>query len=150
MNSSHPQSASREAASSLPLFDEKQASMGSFNDDLQVREIVTSSIKSSGKSRQQIADEMSLLLGLRITERMITSFTAESKEMHRWPGAWDRAFCQAAHDDRLLRFRAELSGLQVIGSEGAALLELGRQHLIQKRAAALIEQLERQLQGVSL
>jgi hypothetical protein len=134
----------------MPLFAEKTDILGGLNDDLLVREIVTSSIKHSGKSRDQIADEMSALLGLKVTERMITAFTAESKEMHRWPGAWDRAFSMVTGDERLLRFRAELSGLKVIGDQEQALLELGRQYLIQKRSAAKIDELEQQLRGVNL
>lgn len=134
----------------MPLFAEKTDIYGSLNDDSLVREIVTSSIKASGKSREQIAEEMTLLLGLRVTERMITAFTAESKEMHRWPGAWDRAFCRAVHDERLLTFRAELSGLRVIGCQEAALLELGRQHLVQKRASQRIAEIEHQLGGIQL
>ncbi len=150
MSSSRTQSAAENPTLSLPLFEQKNGNERALNDDSLVREILVSAIKSSGKSREQIADEMSVHLGVRVTERMITSFTAESKEFHRWPGAWDRAFCLSTHDDRLLRFRAELSGLKVIGQEESALLELGRQYLLQKRAAEKISQLERQLAEVQL
>jgi hypothetical protein len=81
---------------------------------------------------------------------MIASFTAESKELHRWPGAWDRAFCAATGDERLLKCRIELAGYIIITATEAELLEVGRQYLIHKRSEQSIRLLERQLQGVEL
>lgn len=115
-----------------------------------VRGVITRSIKCSEKSRDQIADEMSELLGVPVTGRMITSFTAESKELHRWPGAWDRAFCKAVGDDTLLKCRAEAAGYLVISGSDIQLLELGRQYLRRKRADAQAAALEAQLSGVEL
>ncbi len=123
---------------------------GSLNDDLLVRSVVTRSIKLSGKSRAHIADEMSELLALNVTERMITSFTAESKELHRWPGAWDRAFCHATGDNRLLYCRLQAAGLRVITQEEEKLLEIGRQYLRRKHAEKRISSLELDFDGVDL
>lgn len=127
---------------------EEFAGAGSMNDDLMVRAVVTASIKRSGKSREQIADEMQALLGIPVTARMITSFTAESKELHRWPGAWDRAFCKATDDDALLRCRAEAAGYRLIKGEEIQLLELGRQYLRRRRADEEATEIERKLAGV--
>jgi len=121
-----------------------------MNDDLLVRGVVTASIKHSGLSREQIADAMSDLLGITVTARMLTAFTAESKELHRWPGAWDRAFCSATRNNDLLKCRAEAAGLLVIGADEIKLLELGREYLRQKRASRSIAQLESDLEGVDL
>ncbi|HEY1767797.1 MAG TPA: hypothetical protein VGG26_09080 [Terracidiphilus sp.] len=112
--------------------------------------MITASIKRSGKSREQIADEMSSLIGSTVTARMITSFTAESKELHRWPGAWDRAFCVATGDDSLMKCRVEAAGYRCIRGEELELLEFGRQHLRSKRAAEEAEALEKRLRGVNL
>jgi hypothetical protein len=150
MNSWRRNHASVEPETSLPLFEERTSILGGLNDDSLVRETICDSIKRSGKSREQIADDMSALLGLRVTARMITSFTAESKELHRWPAAWDRAFCTATGDDRLLRCCAEAAGLKVIGQQEVALMELGRQYLLRKRADEAIGELERRLAGVTL
>jgi hypothetical protein len=120
---------------------------GSLNDDLLVREAITVSIKRSGKSREQIADEMSRTLAIAVTARMISSFTAESKELHRWPGAWDRAFCAAVNDDTVLKCRAEAAGYQLIKDEEIHLLELGREYLQQKHAAERIHHIEKLLAG---
>lgn len=151
--SSPPQSAPPVASESLPLFP-KNSSVdiipGSLNDDLLVRETITESIKLSGKSREQIADEMTRTLGLQVTARMISSFTAESKELHRWPGAWDRAFCSAVNDNRLLFCLVEKAGFRVIDEAEGDLLELGREYLKQKRANDQVALLEKRLQGFRL
>lgn len=142
--------AARSMDESLPLFEQNSSIIGGLNDDLLVREAVTGAIKHSGKSREQIADEMTAMLGVKVTARMITSFTAESKEFHRWPSAWNRAFCTATGDDRLLRCCAEAAGYKVIRENDIALMELGRQYLLRKRADEAIADLERRLSGVDL
>jgi hypothetical protein len=142
-----------EPIQSLPLFQQTSSiepPPGSLNDDTLVRGIVTESIKRCQKSREQVADEMQRLLGVTVTARMITSFTSESKELHRWPGAWDRAFCIATGDFRLLRCRAEAAGFKVITEIEAELLELGRQYLRRKRADEEAAMLEKRLAGMEL
>jgi hypothetical protein len=138
---------------SLPLFDQNSSIKplpGSLNDDSLVRGLVTDAIKRSGKSREQIADEMQSMLAVPVKARMIASFTAESKELHRWPGAWDRAFCAATGDFRLLYSRVELAGYKVITQTEAELLDLGREFLREKRAAEHVALLEKRLSGVEL
>jgi len=130
------------------LFDSPQS--GRLNDESMVRSVVTSSIKRCGKSREQIADEMSDLLGIQVTARMITAFTAESKELHRFPGSWDRAFCQATGDNRLLVCRVEAAGFRVITAEEEKLLDLGREYLRRKRAEKKLAALESDFEGVDL
>jgi hypothetical protein len=135
------------------LFPENRATKplpGSLNDDSLVRGVITRAIKQSGKSREQIADEMSVLLAMTVTARMIAAFLAESKELHRWPGAWDRALCVATGDDTLLRCRVELAGFKVMSSADVEVMELGRQYLLRQRATEHIAQLERRLAGVEL
>jgi hypothetical protein len=153
MSSSRSQFAPGASPKSLALFEQNSSLNhipGSLNDDLLVRSTITACIKASGKSREQIADIMTELLGLAVTARMITSFTAESKELHRWPGAWDRAFCIAVDSDALLKCRAEAAGYQLIHGEEIQLLELGRQYLRRKRANEEAELLEKRLRGCEL
>lgn len=145
-----PQFSSSVTAKSLPLFQKnsgRDAAPGSLNDDSLTRRVITIGIKRSGKSREQIADAMSIYLGLKVTARMLACFTAESKELHRWPGAWDRAFCAATGDDALLKCRAEAAGYRLIRDDEIYLLELGRHFLRRKRADAEVEILERRLAG---
>jgi hypothetical protein len=115
-----------------------------------VRSVLTASIKRSGKSREMIGDEMSASLGIAVTARMITAFTSESKELHRWPGAWDRAFCRAVDDNALLLCRAEAAGFKFISPEEEKLLNLGREYLRRKRAEKALASLEQELEGWSL
>ena len=58
---------------------------------------------------------------------MLNSFTAESKENHRWPLAWTRAFCQVTGDWRLLRALTERAGYQLITTKQVRLLRLAEQ-----------------------
>ncbi|WP_148210158.1 hypothetical protein [Candidatus Korobacter versatilis] len=123
---------------------------GSMDDASLVRGILVDAIRKCGKSRPQIADELTELVGRKITERQLNGFTAESREDFRWPSELDRAFCFVTGDDRLLRTRAELAGFRVITVAEYDLLELGRQYLIRKRADAVVSRLEGALSGRAL
>jgi hypothetical protein len=123
---------------------------GSLNDAALIRSVLTRSIRNSGKSRAQIADEMSFLVGSKITERQLNGFTAESREDYPWKGELDRAFCFVTGDDTLLKCRAELAGYRVITEQEAELLELGREYLRQKRANERVQLLEKRLSGVEV
>lgn len=121
---------------------------GSFNDDQLVRSTISAAIKASPLSREQIADAMTVMLGLRVTARMLNNFTSGSTSPARFPAAWDRAFCCAVADDSLLVCRVLRAGLIAISEQEKALMELGRQYLIRKRADEEAERLERRLGGV--
>jgi hypothetical protein len=123
---------------------------GSFNDCFVIRAILVDAIKHCGKSRAQLAEEMTFLSGRKITERMLYGFTAESKEDSRWPGELDRAFCKATGDNRLLGCRVEQAGLHVVTDVDMELRELGKQFLIRKEADEQIALLERRLHGRAL
>src|SRR5262245_27007942 len=88
-----------------PLGNESQQSdrAGSLNRDLSVRQSITRAIRNSFKSREQVAAEMSCLLGCRITAHMLNDWTAESKGAHRFPASFVPAFCQACGNDELQR-----------------------------------------------
>lgn len=123
---------------------------GSFNDEAVVRGLVTEVIRGSQKSREQIAEEMSVLLGERVTARMLNSYTSEAAEKHRWPAHFTRAFCFTTSDWRLLRCIAERAGFHLIDDNDAELLELGRQYLVRKNADEQIATFERRLLGRAL
>jgi len=163
MSSSHTQSRStthspspakgarRFSANQDKLF-ATSASMipGSMNDGAMIRAVITEAMKNCGLSREQIADEMTRLSGMKVTERQLNNFSADSREEYRFPSELERAFCAATGDDRLLTCRAELAGLHVIDDAGWKLLELGREYLRSKRAAAAIANHEKSLEGVEL
>lgn len=164
MNSSHPKHA-RPAAREATAIDAQRFAggsvfpasgdytgqlPGSMNDAILVRQVVTESMRKCGFSREVIADRMALLTGTTVTANMLNQFAAESRADVRFPAELDRAFCAATGDNRLLTCRAELAGLHIVNDEELALLELGREHLRQKRAAEKIEALETRLDGVKL
>jgi hypothetical protein len=138
------------AAGSAPLFDRRSVTSQDFNDDALVRQAITRAIRACTKSREQIAEAMTVMLGTRVTVAMLNNFSAEAKQQHRWPAAWDRAFCQATGDDTLLVCRVQAAGLFVIDRTDFQLLELGREYLRQKRARERAEILEAGLRGVEL
>lgn len=159
MKSSRPQSSTGVPNSSLAnseqsftgnpqqkLFNAgKELLPGELNDALVIRGVLTDSIKHCAKSRAQIAEEMTYLVGREVTERMLNAYTAESKEDHRWPSELTRAFCAVTGDNRLLRCVVERAGLYVISDEDAALLELGRQYFQKLRATESIASIEQRL-----
>jgi hypothetical protein len=59
---------------------------GSFDIDRQFRELISQALKNCPLSRWQVAARMSELTGHEITKAMLDSWTAESKEAHRFPG----------------------------------------------------------------
>lgn len=65
---------------------------GSFNIDVRLRHLISDAIKNSPLSRELIAGKMSELLGVEITKSQIDSWSAESKENHRFPFAYSAAF----------------------------------------------------------
>ncbi|HTV54151.1 MAG TPA: hypothetical protein VMI06_04470 [Terriglobia bacterium] len=119
-----------------------QSGTNSCDDDSTVRGILTDAMRRCAKSRAQIADELSVLVGCPVTEGMLNAFTAQSRKGHRWPSAWDRAFCHVTGDLRLIREKVERAGFKVIDREDAEYLEIGKQYLAQKHAAEELSRLE--------
>jgi hypothetical protein len=110
-----------------------------------VRSILVEAIRACDKSRAQIAEEMSFLVGREITERMLNGFTAESKDDYRFPSELERAFCTVTGDNRLLISKVERHGLYVIDANEKDLLELGRAYAQRTNADERIELLQRRI-----
>lgn len=68
---------------------------GSLNIRQQVIAALTSALRHAGKSREQIADEMTLYTGEEITVHMINAWVCQSKENHRFPLEYLPAFRRA-------------------------------------------------------
>lgn len=99
---------------------------GSFNIDARVRALLSDALKRCPLSREVIAGKMSEFLGVEITKSQLDSWTAESKENHRFPFVYAAAFCEATGDVEILRIAAELVGCYLLKGEDALLTELGR------------------------
>ena len=132
------------------LFLEETPAPGSLNDECLVRSIITETIRTCAKSREQIAEDISLLVGAKVTVRMLNAYTSEAAQQHRWPTQYTRAFCYVTENWTLLRCIVERSGFHMITPQEAELLELGREYLKQKRANDNVQLLEQRLRGVEL
>jgi hypothetical protein len=98
----------------------------SFNIDIQLRETISLGLKKSPLSRYQIAARMSELLGVEITKAQLDSWTAESKESHRFPAAYLPAYCEATGDKEPICLMAELLHCYIIENREALLIQLGK------------------------
>jgi hypothetical protein len=154
----HPQPASTEngqrriAVDRQPsLFESARSEViDPSSDTTFVRQALVAAIRQCGKSRAQIADEMSQLTATEVTVRRLNAFTAESREDYRFPIELARAFCMATGNYELLFGLVVRSGLHVISDTELELLELGREYLRQKRANDRVQMLEKKLGGIDL
>jgi hypothetical protein len=87
--------------SQLPKSEQSLAPISSILDDpeARLRLALTRAIRLSCRSRQQIADTMSELLGRRISLNAVNTWTNRTKTRVRFPAAWIPAFCEAAMTD---------------------------------------------------
>lgn len=122
------------SSTQLTIFDmvrEHQAAQvngpqpGTFNLSNQIRQELTNGLKRSPLSRHEVAAQMSDLVGVEITKSQLDSWTAESKDGHRFPAEYLPAFVRVTGHKRLLHIMAELVDCYVLESEVALLAELG-------------------------
>jgi hypothetical protein len=67
--------------------------------DSALRKLITDAIRRSPKKRLQIAEELTAILGIRITENMLNDFTSENKRGVRFPLLFSAALCEVLGDD---------------------------------------------------
>jgi aspartate aminotransferase-like enzyme len=99
---------------------------GSFDIDRQFREAISLALKNCPLSRWQVAARMAELTGSEITKAMLDSWTAESKETHRFPAIYLPAFCEAAGCSEPLRMLGKLVGVFVLPGPEALRAEIQR------------------------
>ncbi len=102
----------------VPILQRKD---GTVPDDNRAREALREAIKSSGKTRDEIALKMSELLGHTVTTSMLADFTRNGtrKRQVRFPLGWLDAFCQSAGNKELAlaTMGAELRGIVELREE---------------------------------
>ncbi len=99
------------------------------------------------RSRYDLAARMSELTGKEITKAMIDSWTAESKEKHRFPFEFAAAMETACDSTRLRELLGRKMGSRILVAEDSMLAKLG---LIHKKRAELAEEeraIKSQLKG---
>lgn len=107
--------------------------------DANIRRLLTEGIRHSGKSREQVADDMSQVLGQEITARMLYAYTAESKAGHRLPLIFVPAFCQVVGDDQLEIMLLGTRRRQLLAFADAVVAMLDRAKDIERELAILRE-----------
>ncbi len=109
-------------------FQEDNASRpaGSFDIDRQFREAISQALKNCPLSRWQVAARMSELTGCEISKAMLDSWTAESKEAHRFPAIFLPAFCEAVGCSDPLRILGKMVGVFVLPGPEALRAEIHR------------------------
>lgn len=99
---------------------------GKASIDAAVRALISEALKKCPLSRYEVAAKMSEILGVEITKAQIDSWSAESKENHRFPYIYTGAFCMATGDKALARYMSDLCGGYFIEGEDVIRLELGK------------------------
>lgn len=103
-----------------------QQPAGSFDIDRQFRAAISEALKHSPLSRWQIVARMSELTGSEITKSMLDSWTADSKEDHRFPAIFLPAFCEAVGCSEPLNLLGRLVGVFVLPGPEALRAEIRR------------------------
>ena len=113
---------------------------------LRIKEAISEAVKNSGLKRYDIAGRMSEHTGQEITESMLNSYTAESKEGHRMPAEYMPIFCKITQDFAALEILAAAAGARLVKSDEIYFLELGRleqaEKSIQQKRAAIKKEFE--------
>ncbi|MFH2012574.1 MAG: hypothetical protein ABIJ37_07750 [Pseudomonadota bacterium] len=104
---------------------------GSLNVDIEFREFISEELKKCPYSRYHVAGRMSELTGTEITKSMLDSWTAESKELHRFPAIFLPAFCIAVGNSGLINFIGKKAGVFVL--PGKEVLRADIQKLLEQR-----------------
>lgn len=123
---------------------------GSLNMSAAVREALAAAIAASGKSRWQIAAEMSELIDTEISKTMLDAWTASSKDGYRFPLEYAAAFCRVTACNKPLEVICRPVGMYALDGPDALRSQLQRlkedrlkmQHE-EKELARLITQFER-------
>ncbi len=97
---------------------------GSLDIDRRFRAAVSEAIKGCPLSRYEVAAKMSELVGVEITESMLNSWTAESKEQHRFPAIFMPAFFEVTKTTWPYRVLANPVGLYIMESPAALRSEM--------------------------
>jgi len=96
--------------------------------DSELRKLLSKLIRQSNHKRRQIAEEMSRLTGLHISERMLNDWTSEYHRSARFPAFLIEPFCQAIRNDELQRrlVSERLRELIDLGEKAERLLKRSR------------------------
>ena len=115
---------------------------GTLNIRERLRRSLNLAIKESGRSRHQIAGEMSHLLGVEVTKAVIDAWTAESKENYRIPAEYLPAFCKATDCNGPIDLLCETAGIFSMPGPDAIRSEIHKFSEMARKARAEIRKRE--------
>lgn len=96
-------------------------------------------------SRDNIVDRMALCLGQKVTKRQLDSWTAASREEHRFPLEFLAAFCWATNSTHALAVVARAIGFDLVDARDLAAKHLGEMQVkraqLARESAALTKRL---------
>ena len=113
---------------SLPFMVSKsfEYSAGSFRRTEAVQEALRGSLKRCMLSREEIADEMTRLVGQKVTLNHIANWVSESKESYRMPLEYAAAFSAIVNDNRVIKAAFMGSGINILDDTEMAYYEIGK------------------------
>jgi hypothetical protein len=118
---------SRQSASLFELIKKIEPQTESLSIyQLSLREVISQAIRKCNLSRYHIVAKMSEELEIDITKSMLDSWTAESKDGHRFPCEYLPAFCRAVGNNDAILWLVHQVGAYLIGSKEIYELELGK------------------------
>lgn len=130
----------------LDLFDvpaPRPSYPGSLNFNLPIRHVLSDILKSSPKSRSEVASQMAELTGDHISIHSINAWTAESRDVHRFPLEYLAAFEVASETTALTAWIASVRGGKVLMGKEALDAEIGKLERLRDEATKQIKQLKR-------
>lgn len=142
----------RTLALGLGLPEAGQPAPGSVNLQIEMCNLLSTMIASgiaNGRirSRHDLAARMSELTGEEITKSMLDSWTAESKDRHRFPYEYAPAFEIALDNDRLQELYIRKGGRRTHVGREAAFVELGELQAEEDRIAHRKKELRKELRN---
>lgn len=113
---------------SLPLMFSESFNhpAGSFRRAEGVLEAIKATLRRSALSREQIADEMSRLLGEKVTKHHLANWAAESKQDYRLPLEWAAAFSVVTNDTSVIKAAFLGSGINVLDDADMVFFDIGK------------------------
>lgn len=111
---------------------------------LRIKEAISEAITHSGLKRYDIAGRMSEHVGSEITDSMLNSWTAESKEGYRMPAEYIPIFCKITQDFKPLEVLASAAGAHLAKSDEIFFMEMGKLQQLEessrKKRAQLVKE----------
>lgn len=113
-----------------------------------VRRVLGDLIKKAPHSRQEIAEQMSVLTGKEISEHSLDSWTADSRKGWRFPLEYLPAFEVATETHELTSWMADLRGCRVLVGKDVLDAEIGKLERVKENAGRRIRQLKDVIGGM--